>query len=305
MGPRLLAVLAAWGIQAVLGAAQGPAETPGPSVALHAAAAPEYGELVNRNMFPQGDHFFMERVNSARFVLLGGSRRNACDLGVQARLLDALGQTGMKPVLGLEMVGVDQQGVLDRFNAGRIPLERLGNALNWQHHWSVEFQRYLPVLQYAESAQMPFVGLDIPPYLAVLTAEGRLHPEAAQPRFLPPPVLPALPRGDVPWLQDAEGEQVQLLSPFTRTTRPPTSLQNLHLLRDSQMAFSAQKAAKRYGRSVVILAGPSFVAGGKGIGDHLRAAGIPPASILSVLPWRGVAPPDPESADVFYYCPAS
>ena len=247
MAPRLLTVLVLTGVlQVVVAAAPGPAETGAPSELLHAAAAPARGYLFDREMAAVSDRAFAERASSAQFVLLGADHRNPCDLAVQTRLLDAWGQAETKPVLGLETVGVDQQGVLDLFNAGRIPAERLGDALNWQQNWGVEFQQYLPAFQRARATGMAVVGLNIPPYAAFLAAEGRLDPEVVRPRSLLPPVLPPMPRGDVPWLQDAQDEEAQFVAPFTPTVRSPVDLQYLHFLRNSQMAFVAQEEAKRY-----------------------------------------------------------
>jgi len=262
-------------------------------------AAPSAGALMDGEQVVVSDQAFADRVRGAHFILLGEGRHNACDHDVQARLLDVIARAGIRPVLGLEMVAVDQQGVLDLFHERRIPVDRLDQALNWQQNWSVPFQRYLPVLERAEAWHLPVVGLNIPNYLVFLMGQGRLQPETVRPRSLLPPELPPMPRGDVPMLEEDLGAEGQFVPPFVPAIRSAEDIQYLHAMQDSQMAFVAQQAAKRHAQPVLIVAGARRVASGAGIAEHLQQAA---SAIIVVLPWRGGAPPDPTSADLFFYC---
>ena len=81
------------------------------------------------------------------YVLVGEGHTVACDHLVQASLLRALATAGKPPVVGLEMVSADRQGVLHGFNVGRYGPEALESGLDWEHTWGHPFSLYLPVFR--------------------------------------------------------------------------------------------------------------------------------------------------------------
>jgi len=159
------------------------------------------GALLERDLVALTDEAFAERARDAQFILIGEDHRDECDHAVQVRLLDALAKAGLHPVLGMEMVGADQQAALDLFNARRIAAARLDDALTWDQNWNVDFRQYLPLLERAEAWQVPVVALNIPP-ISRFSWRGRLKSETIHPRWLLPPALPPVPQGDVPMLEE-------------------------------------------------------------------------------------------------------
>lgn len=239
-----------------------------------------------------------ERARTARVILVGESHRSRCDHAAQRRILEFLAASGLEPVLGLEMVPVDEALVLEKFNEGRLTPAQLDRALRWDANWGHTFSLYEPLFETAQRLGLPVIGLNVPPMAAFLVARHGILPEDLRPRaVVPEQTIPPSPR------QLAELREVfEAHRAFTRVDDPDFErFARVQAMWDSKMAEEALRATLERGRPVVVLAGAGHVEP-LGIPYRLQilAPGLP---LLSIQPWRGGAPPPAGEADFHYFCP--
>ena len=73
-----------------------------------------------------------------------------------------LGQTGMRFIIGLEMLPVTVQPALDAFNARQTDADELEHKTQWEKHWGHAYSMYRPVLETARRFDLPVAALNIP-----------------------------------------------------------------------------------------------------------------------------------------------
>ncbi len=161
------------------------------------------GQLVLPDGRPLADADFASFASGAGYILAGENHDNPAHHLVQARLLGLLAQAGRRPMLGLEMVPARLQATLDRFNAGRLSLKALPEALNWRETWGFDFALYRPVFEAARREHSPVYGLNVPRSLieALRRAGGSDPgafdlPEEGLSRTILSGALAALPAGE-------------------------------------------------------------------------------------------------------------
>lgn len=276
--------------QACVPAGSVPDERPRPLEPL------EFVEADGERLF---DAQFVGRAADADFVLIGETHDNVCHHRAQARALDLLARTANPPAIGLEMVAVDRQPVLEMFNSGELDLESLPEALNWHGEWGVAFEKYAPVFLVAQQVSLPVFALNVPKRLIDPAASQGIDTLPGSDRALLPPRVIDPPREQHDMLLEAfaaHGASADLNDPRVRRFFFVQSLW------DSQMAHQAIQVRRYTGRPVVILAGAGHVAHGWGIPHRLLAFDAN-ARIFTLLPWSGEAPPPEGAADAYYYCP--
>jgi uncharacterized iron-regulated protein len=235
---------------------------------------------------------FVQRARDARFVLLGENHDSACDHESQARLLAAMASTS--PALGLEMVDVDRQPVLDRFNSGELGVDELEAALDWSHSWGVPFALYAPVFGAAREHRIPVFALNLPRELVEQVGKDAA---TADPR-LPPRIIPP-PDAQMKELRDAFEQHAQMTHAHPGDLDRFVRVQSLW---DTQMATAAVARSREHDQRVVVIAGAGHVADGWGIPHRLQVLD-PEEAVLSVVPWRGDEAIPEKGADLFVYCP--
>jgi uncharacterized iron-regulated protein len=242
-----------------------------------------------------------ELVSSADFILIGEGHTNPCDHRMQELILHSLAGTGQRFVLGLEMVDVTRQEVLDRFNLGELSPAGLEEALDWPRSWGHNFSLYEGLFETAARWSIPVHGLNLPSSVVrTIGREGLEGVELEERRFIPERIVPPAPE-QVEKLRTqyglhrtmlGEGEDVPGLERFLLAQS----------LWDTFMAERAVELFRRQGAPLVIIAGGGHVEHGWGIARRIRAF-QPGASILTIQPWRGGERPHPEEADLFFHCP--
>ncbi|WP_461211445.1 ChaN family lipoprotein [Desulfocurvus sp. DL9XJH121] len=261
---------------------------------------------------PKGQVQTLESVaraaRGADYVLLGEGHAVACDHLVQADVLRAVARAGMSPALGLEMVSVDRQPVLDRFNAGELDLDGLRDALDWDKTWGHAFSGYAPVLRVAREAGVPLVALNVPRRVVRAVSEGGLEAVAPEDRAQAPPEILPPPDGQRESLREEFAMHRELMAPKDAESKEAEHASALRLERflqvqslwDTAMAEGAV-AARRLGSPVVVLVGAGHVEYGWGLAHRLKSLD-PGAKVLSLVPWRGLDDPDYAAADLLFYC---
>jgi uncharacterized iron-regulated protein len=249
--------------------------------------------------------FLSSLSNGADYVLVGEGHTVACDHTAQTRIIAALAGAGRQPVVGLEMVSEDAQDVLDSFNSGAIPLEKLPEALDWAHTWRFDFSLYAPIFKLSRAPEMPpLYALNVPSRVVrTVSRDGVDAVDEADRRYLPERILPP-PRAQEEALEE-EFRRHQAMGAENATSRPRASIERFFLVQslwDTKMAERAVLLHKRFASPVVVLAGAGHVEYGWGIAARIKTLD-PGAKVVSVLPWRGGPMPDPDQANAFFYCP--
>jgi len=96
----------------------------------------------------------------SRAVLVGEQHTDEAHHRAQLRVIQALHAGGAKLAVGLEMFRKNSQDALDRWVSGDIrpqEFERIFND-NWGYPWPA----YQPIFEYARSAKIPMLGLNVP-----------------------------------------------------------------------------------------------------------------------------------------------
>ncbi len=280
--PLLLAVLC--------GCAVKPASGPRPHW-----TAPTAGSFLTAAGQPLSEAEVARQATDKDFILVGEGHTNPCDHAAQARIIESLTRTGQMVAIGLEMLPVTAQPVLDRFNARRITAADLGREVGWEKTWGYPYDLYRPIFELAETLDLPVVALNIP--RAVLTAyrdggEGALTPEERA--LAPSRVIEPSPEQ-----KKALREQVGLHQTMREaghaknaTTAPRPAMPGMtdrfflvQALWDSMMAEQARTWRATLKRPLVILAGAGHVEHGWGIEYRLRVL-EPTARVLAVMPVR-------------------
>lgn len=259
---------------------------------------PAPGTLVDADERPLSADALADLAGNARFILVGEGHDNACDHLVQATVIRALAPR--EPAVGLEMVEVDRQPILDRYRD--VFLRELGEQLDWDDRWGVDFRIYEPIFQAASENELPLLALNLPREL--VREVGRIGPEGLTPaeRSMVPEIVPPPPEQEQMLRTAWKAHGAQMQQGGDEAFRRFAEVQALW---DSQMAsVAARWSYENDDRPVVILAGAGHVENGWGIEYRLRRF-APKAEVLSIAPWRADGSPDPRAADLFYYCPAT
>lgn len=248
-------------------------------------------------------------ARKADFVLMGESHTNPCDHAVQARLIEALAKSGHRFSIGLEMLPVTSQPVLDRFNDRRITAAELGEEVGWEKLWGYSYSLYKPIFELAERFDLPVAGLNIPRQtLVTFRDRGNQGLTQADRDVLPRRIIPASPAQQKALQMQVELHQSMRAAsqsdqapktdaPPKKSKEPampgnPSSMSSMaekfylvQALWDSMMAEQALAWKNKLDRPMLILAGSGHVEHGWGIEFRLRTLD-PKAVCLGVMPVR-------------------
>jgi uncharacterized iron-regulated protein len=245
---------------------------------------------------------FLRRAARADYILLGETHTNACDHRVQAKLIRWLAENGTRAAVGLEMVPATKQPVLDRFNAGRMGLDRLAQELRWKETWGHPYSLYRPVFRAVRDAGYPLFGLNVPRGMTEsVRRKGLQGLDPAERDKLPERII-LPPQAQKGMLTEEFEEHQEMLRRGNATSRGRKRFLQAQSVWDTAMASRASQIRARTGATIVILAGNGHVAFGWGIPHRLDILD-PSARVLSVVGWRGLERPDPARGDLFFYCP--
>jgi uncharacterized iron-regulated protein len=251
------------------------------------------------------DSAVVDMARQAHFILMGESHTNPCDHAVQARLIEALAQSGHRFSIGLEMLPVTSQPVLDRFNERRITAADLGEEVGWEKLWGYSYALYRPIFELAERFDLPVAGLNIPRQtLVAFRDKGNAGLTQADRDALPRRIIPASPaqqkalemQVELHQTMRAASQSEQADAPATKAQAMPGSPPSMasmaekfylvQALWDSMMAEQALAWKDKLERPMLILAGSGHVEHGWGIEFRLRTLD-PKAVCLGVMPVRG------------------
>jgi uncharacterized iron-regulated protein len=274
-----------------------------------AKAAPTPGGFLDAAGMAVEPALVSSQAARCAYVLIGEGHPVACDHLVQARFLEMLAEEGAPPAVGLEMVSLDNQPVLDLFNKGFLDVDDMEAALKWDRTWGFPFESYRPVFEAARAHGLPLFALNAPSETVRKAAKVGLKGLPVQERLGLPGRIIDVPQEQETYLREVFEQHHLKASAKDSHGRADKDREaawkrfvTMQALWDTTMAHRALEARVVTRRPVVILAGGGHVERGWGIASRLAALDPQGARFL-VMPWRGGLPPDPSDADVFFYCP--
>jgi uncharacterized iron-regulated protein len=263
--------------------------------------SPPPGSFLAADASPLSDSAVVAMAGEADFILMGESHTNPCDHAVQVRLIESLAGSGLRFSIGLEMLPVTSQPVLDRFNDRRITAADLGEEVGWEKLWGYSYSLYRPIFELAEKYGLPVAGLNIPRQtLVTFRDKGNAGLTQADRDALPRRIIPASP-AQMKALEMQVGLHQDMRMAADPASTPgkdkPTGKQRpamseaaakfflVQSLWDSMMAEQALGWRGKLDRPMLILAGGGHVEHGWGIEHRLRTLD-PQAACLAVMPVR-------------------
>jgi uncharacterized iron-regulated protein len=112
----------------------------------------EHGKLLT-------DSMALQRLQSARIVLVGEHHNNADHHQAQLQVIQALHRAGRRVAIGMEMFRRDSQQALDQWISGRMEEQQFVEIFN--DNWTYGWKLYRPILAYARDNRIPVVGLNV------------------------------------------------------------------------------------------------------------------------------------------------
>ena len=285
----------------IAGCAKPAAETP-------LWVSPPPGSFLAADASPLSDSTVVAMARETDFILMGESHTNPCDHAVQARLIEALARSGLRFSIGLEMLPVTSQPVLDRFNDRRITAADLGEEVGWEKLWGYSYSLYRPIFELAEKFDLPVAGLNIPRQtLVTFRDKGNAGLTQTDRDALPRRIIPASPAQKRALKMQVELHQTMRTAgqpqPAPKTDTAPEKAKApvpgtppsmdamadkfylVQSLWDSMMAEQALAWQRRLRQPMLILTGGGHVEHGWGIEYRLRTLD-PQATCLAVMPVR-------------------
>lgn len=259
---------------------------------------PQKGDFVSK----YGDQLTLaeitEMARGKGYILIGEGHKNICDHMVQQRILEALAATDFAPSVGLEMVAVDMQPVLNDFARGQVEVAALEEELQWSTKWGYPYSLFSPLFEIARRNSLPVAGLNVPTFVTKkISAEGIDSLTEEERAFLPAEIVPPS-EAQIAFLDMIYSQH------SAKDADNATQRERFHLVQsiwDSKMAEEAVRVRKEFDWPVLVIAGSGHVENGWGIARRIRQFD-PGAQILTLMPWRG-GEFESESGDAFFYCP--
>lgn len=172
IAPAVESALAALGAPAGTAAAMPPAlsvKTP-PSAAVipPKSAAPVFDARGAARSWTR----LLSDLATARVIGVGEAHDDAEDHKMQAEILAVLAARTPNLAVAFEMVGFEDQAVLDSFMSGKR--SEASFAFWWNSNWGHDFYLYKPIFDAAKAAGVPAYGLNAPRELVEAVSKGGL-----------------------------------------------------------------------------------------------------------------------------------
>ncbi len=259
---------------------------------------PEKGDFLSKDGIPLSDEEIVAMAKDKDYILIGEGHNNLVDHAIQQHIVSLLAASETPFSIGLEMVAVDMQPVLDDFSHGQIDVDSLEDALDWGKRWGYPYSLFKGFFTIAQRDNFPVAGLNTPTRITKKISREGLDSLTEKERvFLPREIVPPA---------EAQIAMLDMVMNQHRGKSADNSQQrkNFHLIQsiwDSKMAEEAVRLRKQFDRPVLVVAGSGHIEKRWGIARRI-ARFDPGARMLTVVPWRG-GKFNVEDGDIFFYSP--
>jgi uncharacterized iron-regulated protein len=216
----------------------------------------------------------MDDLAGARVIYLGERHTLARHHELQQKIIESLAERGVELAIGLEMLPVDLQPVLNKYNAGEITFDDLARETSWEDIWD-NYDQYRGPIEAGHRAGARLLALNARRELAKEVARSGL--EGVGPEW-----ASRLPRNLVTDQPAYERELLREMMVMAHATGQKDMMRRMfeaQVVKDETMAeaiarFVLSPAGR--GRTVVVLCGAGHVSYGYGIPSRVerRVPGI-------------------------------
>lgn len=213
---------------------------------------------------------------AGRLVAVGESHDDAAHHRIQAEVLAALAARRPDVAVAFEMVGYEDQAVLDAYMSGATPEAEF--AAWWKANWGFDFALYKPIFDAAKSARVRAYGLNAPrDVIKAVGKNGLAGITPAERARIPASIAESAdPRYRKYVLDSVSGHGAP-------ASAIPRMLEAMAVWNETMGEKAAQLAAG--GRTVLIIAGEGHVLYKAGILESAARRGAMSSKVL--LPWSG------------------
>ncbi len=213
------------------------------------------------------DEELLADLSNVQVIYIGEVHSIARHHLVQQMIVDGLYKSGKSVLLGLEMMDLQTQTMLDHYNRGEISLDRFIELTQWNRRWS-NWRDYTALVETVHAHGGTIVALNAPAKLVHKVGRKGL-------RGLTPQERAVLPK-DMD-LKDGTYKQLMLKMLAVHASMNPKHLEPVfqaQVVRDETMAHRLVERLKGTDSVAVVVAGDLHVAYGLGI----------PARVQRLLP---------------------
>lgn len=104
----------------------------------------------------------IKEMEGSRFVYVGESHDNMTMHDIQIRIIQALYEKDKNMAIGLEMLPIETQPVLDKWGQGQLSKEDFIREVKWYIHWNMNFGFYEKIFDFAKENKIPIFALNVP-----------------------------------------------------------------------------------------------------------------------------------------------
>jgi len=217
-------------------------------------------------------------LTKARLIYIGEVHTIKRHHRLQLRVLRALDEKNIPLAIGMEMLPFTVQEHLDRWVAGELGEKEFLKLVDWETNWSIDFDLYKPIFEYAREKKIQLLALNAPRSLVKSVARKGLSGLSDEEKGMLPPVTPS----------SEEHRSLLGLSLKRHKTLGGDMQRSIYEAQDvwdSTMAHYVVKylnSSEGKNKTVVVLAGSGHMVYGYGIPERVAAA--------SALPYRIILP---------------
>lgn len=201
----------------------------------------------------------IENMMSSRFIYIGESHNSLPMHDIQLKIIEALYERDEGLAIGLEMIPITLQHVLNQWSLGILTKEEFIRDVSWYETWNFNYGFYEKIFEFARRNRIPMYGLNVPKKLiSKIRMKGWDSLDENEKNLVPEP--------DV----SHQDHRTLIRAIFESSDLPPQmkgpgldkmfeGLYRSQSAWDESMAFYASRASKESGRRIVILAGSGHV----------------------------------------------
>ena len=210
----------------------------------------------------------LESVTKARVVYVGEVHTIKRHHRFQLRVIRALDERKIPLAIGMEMLPFPTQEYLDRWIAGDLGEKKFLKLIDWDTNWSIDFDLYKPIFEYAREKQIRLLALNVPRSLVKTVARKGLSGLTDEEKDMLPPVTPS----------SKEHRELLALSLKRHKTLGGDMQRSIYEAQDvwdSTMAHYVVeylKSNEGKDKTVVVLAGSGHMVYGYGIPERVASA---------------------------------
>lgn len=274
---------------------------------------PAEGTFFNANGTKASLSDVLALAKSSDYILIGETHNVTCDHIVQAKIITALAESGMRFTVGMEMFSQERQPQLDAVNDRTVTLEEFPEKVEWEDAWGFPYPLYEPVIDALYAHDIKLYALNFPFDVARKIGDEGLESLTPEERkYLPKNPIPSMKEQEEE-LEEIHNKHVELMTKDAKDEKAAEVAKKslahyrkrfflIQSLWDTGMAEQAIAIRQQSKLPIVILSGTGHVEHGWGIAYRLSKLD-PDATVLLIVPWRSNEAMVAEKGHIQFYCP--